>query len=81
VDIDRYREACWRDLATPPQGLCATCVHVSRPRPPITPLCRSGNPALEPAYGPGHPLRRMPPGGAKACTHYQPLVREVTMFG
>lgn len=49
---------------------CATCAHWSSMAAPVG-YCGAGRGDLEPAYGEGHPLRRLPQNKGADCAHYE----------
>lgn len=51
-------------------GLCKTCVHLARPGKSDG-YC-GGRSDLPPAYGPLHPLRRLPASALFDCSTYEP---------
>lgn len=53
-----------------PAKSCETCAHAARPG--LRNLhCGGDRPDLPPAYGPGHPLRKIPGDGGASCGRWQ----------
>ena len=72
----RQRESGTEDRSTPappprnaPAASCRTCRH--RKRPGLSAGYCGGRSDLPPAYGPGHPLRRLPDDGGASCTTWE----------
>ena len=72
----RQRESGIEDRGTPippprnaPAVFCRTCRHLKRPG--LSAGYCGGRSDLPPAYGPGHPLRRLPDDGGANCTTWE----------
>ena len=52
-----------------PAASCRTCRHLKRPG--LSAGYCGGRSDLPPAYGPGHPLRRLPDDGGASCTTWE----------
>lgn len=49
---------------------CRSCTHLAKPGL-ASGYCGGGRDDLPPAYGPGHPLRRLPDDQGKSCTTWE----------
>lgn len=50
----------------PPAPACLICANLTKPGL-SSGYCKAARADLAPAYGPGHPLRRLPPDGGASC--------------
>lgn len=51
------------------ESSCRTCAHLGRPG--LSDGHCGGRDDLPPAYGPGHPLRQLPPDGGASCSTWK----------
>lgn len=67
-----HQRAADAGIAAPPAPRCADCAHLATPGVGNR-YCGAGRDDLPPAYGPGHPLCRIPGDGAAGCARFHPL--------